>query len=82
FNKAMGTRGDVGIWHETYLIRAGQHESVFVNMPPYGLGIAGTLVPAKGQQRSARGRLKRADGPDQPVLDDGGDATRIADTEA
>ncbi len=82
FNKAIGTRGDVGIWHETYLIQDGQHESVFGNMPPYGLGMAGELVPAKGQQRSARGRLKRADGQDQPIMDDGGDATKTQDTQA
>jgi hypothetical protein len=33
--------GDVGIWNETYLVRAGGYESVYNNMPPFGLGIAG-----------------------------------------
>ncbi len=29
FNRRMkGSRGDVGIWHETYLVRAGEYESV------------------------------------------------------
>ena len=38
FNKQIGTNGDVGIWHETYIVRPGAHESVYVNMPPFGLG--------------------------------------------
>ena len=58
FNKRMGkSRGDVGIWHETYQIRAGEYETVYSGMPPYGLGTAGTLVPASGPRDSARGRL-------------------------
>src|ERR1700722_20128283 len=35
FNKAIGSNGDVGIWHETYLVRAGQYENVYNNMPPF-----------------------------------------------
>jgi hypothetical protein len=57
FNEKIGTSGDVGIWHETYVVPAGHSESVFVNMPRYGLGIAGTLHPAKGARASARKRL-------------------------
>ena len=57
FNRAIGTNGDVGIWHETYLVGPGQHESIYVNMPPYGLGRAGQLVPAAGQKTTAKGRL-------------------------
>ena len=40
FNKQIGTNGDVGIWHETYVVQAGAHESVYVNMPAFGLGKA------------------------------------------
>lgn len=58
FNRAIGTSGDVGIWHETYLVGEGRHESVYVNMPPFGLGRAGQLVPAKGGKQSARGRMQ------------------------
>ncbi len=57
FNRAVGSNGDVGIWHETFLVAAGQHESVYNNMPPFGLGLAGTLVPARGRRKSAKGRL-------------------------
>ena len=62
FNRSIGTDGAVGIWHETYGISPGRHESVYVNMPPFGLGKAGSLVPASGRKTSARGRLgDRAD---------------------
>ena len=57
FNQKIGNSGDVGIWHETYLVPAGQHESVYVNMPPHGLGQAGTLVEALGGKRYAKDRL-------------------------
>jgi hypothetical protein len=57
FNQAVASNGDVGIWHETYLVRAGAYESVYNNMPPFGLGIAGRLVPAQGRKVSAKGRL-------------------------
>ena len=57
FNRAVGSNGDVGIWHETYLVKAGAYENVYNNMPPYGLGLAGTLEPAQGRMNSAKGRL-------------------------
>lgn len=57
FNRAVGTNGDVGIWHETFLVKDGQHESVYANMPRWGLAWAGDLVPAEGRKRTAKGRL-------------------------
>jgi len=48
FNKAIGTDGSVGIWHETYKIAPGAYENVYVNMPSFGLGPAGKLQEAKG----------------------------------
>ena len=59
FNRAVGTGGDVGIWHETYVVPEGYLESVYVNMPRYGLGLAGALFPAKGERASASKRLGR-----------------------
>ena len=60
FNRRMqGARGDVGIWHETYLVKAGQYEAVYSGMPRFGLGQAGTLVPATGNRDAARQRLGR-----------------------
>jgi hypothetical protein len=57
FNRSIGTGGAVGIWHETYLISPGSYENVYVNMPEFGLGKAGTLVEAKAGLQSASGRL-------------------------
>ena len=58
FNRRMkDTRGDVGIWHETYLISPGRYEAVYSGMPPYGLGRVGQLVPATGSRKDARERL-------------------------
>ena len=57
FNQAVGSNGDVGIWHESYLVREGAYENVYNNMPPYGLGVAGALAPAQGRMTSAKGRL-------------------------
>ncbi len=54
--KRVGKSGRTGIWHETYLVKAGQYEAVYGNMPPRGLGKAGRLVPA-AQSSTARGRL-------------------------
>jgi len=57
FNKAVGSNGDVGIWHETYVIRAGCYETVYNNMPAFGLGLAGSLKDATGARLNARNRL-------------------------
>lgn len=66
FNQKIGSNGDVGIWHETYLISPEQYECVYANMPPYGLGQAGTLVEATGHKRSAKGRLNLDNETDEP----------------
>lgn len=59
FNKAIGSNGDVGIWHETYRITPGCYENVYANMPRYGLGVAGTLHDATGARARATGRMRR-----------------------
>ncbi|MEO6577136.1 MAG: DUF4188 domain-containing protein, partial [Polyangiaceae bacterium] len=48
FNKAVGTNGDVGIWHETYKSRPGDFENVYVNMPSFGLDNASAAANAQG----------------------------------
>jgi len=59
FNQTLASsRGDVGIWHETYLVRAGEYETLYSGMPPYGLGAAVSLVPSAGVTlNSARERI-------------------------
>jgi hypothetical protein len=42
FNQAVGTNGDVGVWHETYVVSTGTYENICVSMPPFGLGKVGT----------------------------------------
>jgi hypothetical protein len=61
FNKAIGSNGDVGIWHETYCIGPGRYENVYGNMPRFGLGMAGTLHDATGDRARAMGRMRRRD---------------------
>jgi len=56
--KRVGKDTRTGIWHETYLVRAGEYEAIYGNMPPYGLGKATSLVTLAEGVR-ARDRLKR-----------------------
>jgi hypothetical protein len=58
FNKAVASNGDVGIWHETYVIEPGKYENIYNNMPPYGLGAVGRIVDAVGARQAARQRVK------------------------
>ena len=61
FNKRMAaSRGDVGIFHETYRVAAGEYEAIYSGMRPHGLGKASTLVPARDRFDTARGRLSAA----------------------
>ena len=57
FNKNIGSNGDVGIWHETYLSKPGQYECVYNNMPRFGLGRVGQHIPATGKYSSAHNRV-------------------------
>ena len=58
FNRRMKDGGgDVGIWHETYLIPPGGYEAVYSGMPPYGIGRVGRLVQATHNREATRGRL-------------------------
>ncbi len=57
FNQGIGADGSVGIWHETYLIEPGRYETVYGNMPVFGLAAATKHVPAMGRKETARRRL-------------------------
>ena len=57
FWRRVGTSARTGIWHEAYLVRAGEYETIYGNMPPFGLGKAGALLPL-AESKTARGRLK------------------------
>jgi hypothetical protein len=58
FNKNIRSDGDVGIWHETYLASKGTYENIYNNMPPFGLGKAGELIPASGKLEYGRDRIR------------------------
>lgn len=60
FNKRVrDDRGAVGIFHETFLVKEGDYETLYSGMPPFGLGKAATLIPATAATASARKRLGR-----------------------
>jgi hypothetical protein len=66
FNETVGTDGSVGIWHETYTVEAGHHETIYNNMPMFGLARATEHVPAKGRLETARRRMRR--GENEPAV--------------
>ena len=47
FNRAVGSNGSVGIWHETYLVGPGNYEVLLRNMPPFR--------PGRGRPARTRG---------------------------
>ena len=59
FNTKIKSNGDVGIWHETYKVSTGDYECIYNNMPKYGLGKVGELIPAIGKRESAADRISR-----------------------
>jgi hypothetical protein len=61
FRQRIGNSGDVGIWHETYRVAEGQYVCIYHNMPPFGLGKVGRLVPATGWHESAAQRMGGGD---------------------
>lgn len=49
----------VGIWHETYVVEPDSFETVYVDVPPHGLGDCDgvALVGAEGARERAAGRI-------------------------
>lgn len=60
FMRELANDGSIGIWHETYLVEPGKFESVYGNMPPFGLGAASNIVPATGRLMQAKERFASA----------------------
>lgn len=57
FNRRAGRDGTVGVWHETYVIRPGQAEAIYANMPAFGLAAATAHEPVTKETGSAMRRL-------------------------
>ncbi len=67
FNRAVGASGDVGIWHETFKVRAGDYEAVYANMPRIGMAAAGDHV-AVGTRSQTAGRRIGSAGAGEPAV--------------
>jgi hypothetical protein len=61
FNQVVAKTNAVGIWHETYLVRAGEYECIYGNMPLFGLAKAAQRVAVEGKLDTAAGRLGLSD---------------------
>jgi hypothetical protein len=66
FNRLVRGSGDVGIWHETYRVRAGEYEAIYGNMPRVGLARVGEHLPL-GSTSTAAVRLGTRPGDEPPV---------------
>lgn len=56
----MRTRGDFGIYHETYLVPRDRIESIYWGCSPAGLAAFGVTGEPTGPDTNSRGRLRRA----------------------
>ncbi|WP_022794365.1 DUF4188 domain-containing protein [Marinococcus halotolerans] len=59
FNKRTKGNSAVGIYHETYIVPKGAYESIYVNMPPFGLGKALGTEPVTKVTSTANERIER-----------------------
>lgn len=53
--------GAVGIWHETYVVPAGNTETIYGNMPLLGLGRVRGVEPVGNRGDTAAERLRQSD---------------------
>lgn len=51
-------RQHVGLWHETYVVPEGSYESIYADMPAFGLAAATGVLPVEG-----RGGRRRSGSP-------------------
>jgi fumigallin biosynthesis monooxygenase-like protein len=66
FNQQIRGSGDVGIWHETYRVPAGEYEAVYANMPRIGLARVGEHLTVGSTTSAARRIGVRPD--DEPPI--------------
>ena len=58
----MRQRGDLGVYHETFLVPKAGVESIYLNCPPVGLSSFGVKGEAVGPSTTSRDRLGRRAG--------------------
>lgn len=72
FYKEIGFSSNIGIWHETYMVRSGEYESIYGNMPKFGLANAREVkhvnVRDRVHARERSGRTDEAETLEAPVL--------------
>ncbi|WAZ24327.1 DUF4188 domain-containing protein [Streptomyces cinnabarinus] len=54
--RAGKARGHVGLWHEAYVVPEGSYESIYADMPAFGLAAAHGQVPLERRGRTAKDR--------------------------
>jgi len=59
FMRTLQGTGSVGVWHETYEVPVRDLETVYVDMPAFGLAAATRHVPVNAGMQTARQRLGR-----------------------
>ena len=64
--KRVGKSARSGIWHETFLVRAGEYEAIYGNMPPTGLGQVRRPGPRERLLRQRPPQASNAESP-QPL---------------
>lgn len=64
YERGRTSAGAVGVWHETYAVPAGAHESLYISMKPTGLGAATAASTDRTRRRHAR--LGPRDGASEP----------------
>ena len=67
FNRRIRDNGSVGIFHETVLLSDATVETVYGNMPEFGLAAVTGLVPAGRRGQSAAVRIGRTQSDTPPV---------------
>jgi len=55
----MRTVGDLGVYHEAYLVPRKNVETIYLDCPPLGVAAFGTMAEAVGPRTTARDRLGR-----------------------
>ncbi|MFD4867368.1 DUF4188 domain-containing protein [Streptomyces sp. NPDC058412] len=49
--------GNVGLWHESYIVPEGSYEAIYFDMPPFGLAAATGALPLERRGRRAADRF-------------------------
>lgn len=56
-DRAGRLRRHVGLWHESYIVPEGSYESIYFDMPPFGLAAATGVLPLESRGRRAADRF-------------------------